>query len=358
MMNENFQIEVDGQTCESWSKVIAQFADASIYQSWAYGTVRWGERNLSHLILKRDGQIVAAAQLRIVRPSFLPMGIAYLRWGPLCQRKGEALNPEIARKMSDCLRDEYSRRRKLALQVLPNAYTGSSRSSVFDEALSQSSLKADLRKSSYRTILVDLSPDVAAIRKRLDQKWRNQLNRSEKNGLQLEVNDGREGYREFMLLYEPMWERKRFKTSVDVEEFDRIRELLTDSEKMKIFLAKEGDRSIGALVFSLMGDTGIYLLGANNERARELKAAYYLQWQTMLWLKEQGANWYDLGGIDPEANPGGYHFKKGMSGLDAAYMPSYISADSWLHRGASTLSNLYGRFKDISNSVLRRRTEV
>ncbi|HEY6445190.1 MAG TPA: hypothetical protein VIY53_01925, partial [Acidobacteriaceae bacterium] len=30
----------------------------------------------------------------------------------------------------------------------------------------------------------------------------------------------------------------------------------------------------------------------------------------------RGIRLYDLGGIDPKANPGVYHFKKGFSGLD------------------------------------------
>jgi lipid II:glycine glycyltransferase (peptidoglycan interpeptide bridge formation enzyme) len=32
------------------------------------------------------------------------------------------------------------------------------------------------------------------------------------------------------------------------------------------------------------------------------------------WLKERGCHWYDLGGIDPENNPGVYHFKCGIAG--------------------------------------------
>jgi len=32
--------------------------------------------------------------------------------------------------------------------------------------------------------------------------------------------------------------------------------------------------------------------------------------------REAGCQFYDLGGIDPEKNPGVYHFKKGMGGED------------------------------------------
>ena len=30
--------------------------------------------------------------------------------------------------------------------------------------------------------------------------------------------------------------------------------------------------------------------------------------------REEGCRWYDLGGIDPQNNPGVYHFKSGFGG--------------------------------------------
>ena len=64
------------------------FDDANIYQTAAYGEVRWGKKNLSRLVLKRDGEVVGIAQLRIIRPTPLKFGMAYLRWGPLWERRG------------------------------------------------------------------------------------------------------------------------------------------------------------------------------------------------------------------------------------------------------------------------------
>jgi lipid II:glycine glycyltransferase (peptidoglycan interpeptide bridge formation enzyme) len=41
------------------------------------------------------------------------------------------------------------------------------------------------------------------------------------------------------------------------------------------------------------------------------------------WLKEHGFKYYDLGGIDPDINPGVYHFKKGLSGDDVTRLPPF-----------------------------------
>ena len=38
--------------------------------------------------------------------------------------------------------------------------------------------------------------------------------------------------------------------------------------------------------------------------------------------------WYDLGGISPEGNPGVYHFKSGLSGVDSTHIrPLSVSND-------------------------------
>jgi hypothetical protein len=43
-------------------------------------------------------------------------------------------------------------------------------------------------------------------------------------------------------------------------------------------------------------------------------AAYLLQWETVRLLKTRQIRYYDLHGINPNLNPGTYHFKKGLAG--------------------------------------------
>ena len=326
MVDSPYRVEIDAVTATEWSELLGRFADANIYQTWAYGAIRWGRRNLSHLVIRREGQVVAAAQLRIARLPLIPAGVAYLRWGPMCQIAGSVLDPALVIETISALRREYVERRGLALQIIPHVFSGSDRAEAFQAAFSQSGLEPAPQLGSYQTVLVDLSPASDMIRKRLDQKWRNQLNRSEKNGLAFEVSDHGEAYREFERLYEIMWQRKQFETSVDVGEFGRMQKLLAGPEKMRTFIARKDGQAIAALVCSLLGDTAIYLLGATNDQAREQKAAYYLQWQTMMWLKEHGACAYDLGGIDPEANPGGYHFKSGFGGQETNQLQPHTAS--------------------------------
>src|SRR5262249_8598137 len=86
---------------------------------------------------------------------------------------------------------------------------------------------------------------------------------------------------------------------------------------------------LNALVVSAIGDTAIYLLGATSDDGLKLKGAYLLQWRAMQWLKERGCRWYELGGINPEENPGVYEFKSGFGGDQTRHLGTSEPAANW-----------------------------
>jgi len=316
MPDSAWQVEVDRATPTDWSQMLDLFTDANLYQTWSYGGIRWGEKHLSHLVLKRGDEVLGMAQLRIVQPTKLKFGIAYLRWGPLYERRGRPLDPDIATQMARALEEEYVDKRKLFLRVLPNAYAGSPRAAVIKSAFSTFAAEPPVAGNTYRTFVLDLSPELAQLRKNLDKKWRNQLSHSESNNLTVIAGNGCNEFRTFCLMYNQMRKRKTFETTVDVEEFGRIQQDLPESHRMRVLICEYQGRPAAGLVASAMGDTAIYLLGATSDYGLNSKGAYLLQWTLIRWLKESGFRWYDLGGIDPERNPGVYHFKRGLSGRD------------------------------------------
>jgi hypothetical protein len=328
MLESVWQVEVDRAAQAEWSQLLDLFDDANLYQTWSYGGVRWGEKNLSHLVLKRGGEVLGMAQLRIVRPTRLKFGMAYLRWGPLFQRRGRPHEPEVALNLARALEEEYVDRRQLFLRILPNAFAGSPRAAIFQSAFCRFAREPFVADNTYRTFVLDLAPAVEELRKKLDAKWRNHLKRSEKNGLTVVAGTGSGEYQVFCQLYHQMRKRKTFETTVDVEEFARIQEDLPEPHRMRIMICQDKGTPVAGLVTSAMGDSAIYLLGGTNEEGLKSQGAYLLQWTMIKWLKERGIRWYDLGGIDPERNPGVYSFKRGFSGADLRQLNPMVGCSS------------------------------
>lgn len=309
------------------------FEDASIYQTAAYGEVHWGKRNLSRLVLRRDGDVVGLAQFRIVRPTPLRFGMAYLRWGPLWERRGQPVDSEIAFRFARAIENEYVEKRKLFVRILPNAFTGSPRADLFASVFAKFTRENPGPHDVYRTFVVDLSPSLDQLRAKLDPKWRNKLKQAEKNNLTVVAGHGDQEYRMFCDLYAQMRQRKTFETTVDAEEFGRMQQALPETQRMRALICLDQGIPVAGLVVSAHGDSAIYLLGATGDAGLRARGAYLLQWTAIAWLKERGIRWYDLGGIDPEGNPGVYYFKRGFSGADVCQIEPVFASASALSSG-------------------------
>jgi hypothetical protein len=330
MTDPLYLAEIDSIAPAEWSELLGRFADANLYQTWNYGSIRWGEKNLSHLVLRRLGEVVGMAQVRIICPRLIKRGVAYLRWGPLCQLRGQELEFEPTRQMALALHEEYVRKRRLFLRILPNAFVNSPRASMLQKAFSPFANVSSNQANVERTFLLNLSPTLEDLRKKLDQKWRNQLNRAEKNNLTIMAGSGAAEYRLFQQIYDKMWSRKQFDTTVDVNEFGRLGENLPPGQKFKILICEHEGKPVSSLVCSAIGNTGIYLLGATHDEGMNTKGAYLLHWTMIKWLKENGFQFYDLGGIDPGKNPGVYHFKQGFSGADVTRISPFEACEDWM----------------------------
>jgi len=149
-----------------------------------------------------------------------------------------------------------------------------------------------------------------------------------------------------------MLARKRFATAVNARDFGRMQTLLPPRQKLRILVCHKDGRPVSGLVASTIGRTGIYLLGATNDEGMQHKGSYLLQWRLMQWLKEQGAEVYDLGGIDPDANPGVFHFKKGLSGLDTSLVGTFEAVSN---RAAGSIVRAC---EALARVILRHRRRV
>jgi lipid II:glycine glycyltransferase (peptidoglycan interpeptide bridge formation enzyme) len=353
--NPTFTTSADQITEVEWNRLLLLFADASIYQSWSYGAVCWGAGQLSHLVLKRDGEVVGVAQVRLVRLPVLGKGIAYIRWGPLCRLEAEPLQEETLRQLMLALKAEYAEKRGLMLRIVPNIYASGPAAEPWRSACQTLGFTLNPRVHVYRTMHVDLTQSLDDLRKGLQQRWRNYLKNAEKAGYAILEGANVELYDTFLVLYRQMMARKHFDTMVDVDQFKILQRSLPLPLKMQVFLCQREGRALNALVVSHVGESAIYLLAATGDEGLKERGAHLLQWRAMLWLKERGCRWYDVGGINPARNPGVYQFKSGLGGHEIRQLGGFEHCTDSLSSLCVAGGEKLQAFNRGLGSILRRR---
>jgi hypothetical protein len=320
-MDQDYTFEIDEIQEPEWSELLRQFDDAALYQTWGYGTIQYGARRLTHVVVKRHNEIVAAIQGEIVRIPGLKLGIAHFTWGPMWRVRGCAANNDHLRQILRCLFRHYARDRGLLVRIrsyeIADVSGGDAILNVFEEEGFRHSVK-----HHYQTIRLSLQPDLTELRANMSSRWRRHLRAAEKKNFTVLQGDAPELFREFGDLFREMYSRKTIVGyNPDILKYREIQETMPDHLKFIVFLSKHEGEAVAANVLSAMGDTGMYFFGATSDRAikENLRASYLLHWHTIEWLKERGYRWYDLRGYDPKLYPGISHFKAGLNGEIVSY---------------------------------------
>jgi lipid II:glycine glycyltransferase (peptidoglycan interpeptide bridge formation enzyme) len=307
-----YSSESDGIDERLWYEHLQQFEDASLYQTWAYGEVVEGRRNMAHFVLKRNGHVVAIAQARIKRMPVFGLGIGYVRWGPVWRRAGMEADLEIYRQALRGLRNEFVCKRGLSLRLFPFAFEDDlSDIGAILETEGFSSLGGEERE---RTILMDLEPPLADLKTGMNSHWKKSLKVADKHNL--ELLEGRSGslFDRFIGIYKEVVSRKKFVEFIDIQQYKQIQERLPEEIKMNILLCQSGVDLCAGVVYSLLGKTAVCLFCATSDSGTKSRGSYLLQWKIIEILKDRGAAIYDLNGINPARNPGTYRFKRDLAG--------------------------------------------
>jgi hypothetical protein len=297
---------------------VAGFEDANLYQLWHHATGPQQLAGVSRLVLRKDDEVVAMAEVRLFQVPLTKHGIAYIRWGPLWRVRSRRPDPEIFRQAVRALVNEFVSRRGMILRLNPRMFTGEEGECV--RILEEEGLSREEPDTEKRTLVIDLAPSLEDLRKSLDKKWRNCLSKAERADLTIATGTSVELFQEFAGVYNRMLSRKQFAPTASIAKHLRIQKRLPDNLKMSVVLARQAGKACAGAVYSSIGNTGVYLFGATDEIGMQTSGSYLVQWNVLKHLKEIRIQHYDLNGINPDSNPGTYHFKKGLAGRNGADM--------------------------------------
>ena len=339
--------EFEGQL--AWNEQVAA-AGGHILQSWAWGELksRFGWR------VQRIAAAGALAQI-LFRPLPGGMGtIAYVPKGPLADYG----DPHALQALLDAIEPVARQERAICLKIEPDLEEA--------ESLTGQLLAFGFRPSPQeiqprRTILVDLTSDPEELLRRMKQKTRYNIRLSARKGVTVRAGSEAD-LASFYEMMEKTASRDGF--GIHTESYYRAaHHLFVPSGQGRLLLAEyEGQLLAGLVVLGFGGGercgTACYMYGASSDEHRNLMPTYLLQWEAMLWAREQGCQDYDLWGVPDQDEAtledeftqrsdglwGVYRFKRGFGGRlvrtagawDLVYAPLryrlYSAAVAWLDR--------------------------
>ena len=314
----DYILEVNIISKETYDETLLLFEDSNMYQTYEYNLQAKGGRNMCTVVLKKGDKILGVSIVRVVKVPFFNFGLAYIYRGPVWQRKNAVNSIEILSIFLKLLKEEFVLKRKLALRISPNLLKENDKD--FEKLFIELGFTSRGKSAGSNTFYVDLCPPLEELRKNLSKNWRKKLKKSEDEGLR--IVSGREDslFQEVEKLYLEMVKRKGFDPGVDVNKLKATQFCLPQSMKMIATICYSNDVPISGLVFSAIGYTGIPILAATSDLGTDYNGSYLLHWQMLIYLKENGFKYFDLGGIDKEKNPNVYNFKHGMGGVEVHYL--------------------------------------
>ncbi|MFK5978224.1 MAG: peptidoglycan bridge formation glycyltransferase FemA/FemB family protein [Rhizobiaceae bacterium] len=343
-------IVLERVSVNEWDSMANLFFDIIPEQTGIFNTSHWGDEYIECVKILQYGKLLGGAVLLVRKIPCSPTGLAVLKWGPVWRTDVSNLEIKQYRIVIQALIEEYCTNRNYHLTIMPLAVP-----EVSDD------MCCELKKIGFQTgkswaaperYIVNTNQTLDQLMASLNQKWRYNLRKANKNEFKIEFVDDNQGLEKFLSLYDSMIERKQF---LDSSAIGSLRKIMNDGAggvRPKIVLVSHDGVVTAGGVFSIIGDMAVYMFGATDERALALKAGYAMHW----WVAEYLCNskstiWYDLGGNDLDA--GLHQFKKGFVGKTGHILqtpPRY-------HYAASVTAKFTGNaifyLRDVKNNATR-----
>lgn len=347
-IDEGYSVEIDLVDKYEWNSLLNHFADGSFYQTWSFGAYGSDGKNISHAVLRKEEAVVAMAQLRLIKMPGLPIGIAYLSWGPIYRAKDKRQEEQYLRNMIRALYNEYVIRRRYFLRIIPHLLNTKEEATIKDIYMEEGYQWSDL---PGQNVIIDLSPTLEKIRQNMHHKWRQTLRAAERKNLDIIEGNDNKICRLALEVIRDMKGRKNF-LGGNQEEIIMMQSDLPESLKLKLLVCMENREPVATLGWVTFGRIGVPLVGATGTKALKTKSSYLLWWRMIEYYKNHGFVAVDMGSVNQRRNPGGYYFKTHILGGHLEEQPHYIGQFStWRNHLSLVFFNAIYKSREVLREI-------
>jgi hypothetical protein len=298
-----------------WRLLLDDAPRANLLQSWPYAVAA----RLHDQMMSRRGRIVEAGRtlglLQIQEIRLGPIHVLRLHRGPLWL-DADAPFPRWQAFFRLFIR-EFPRRIGRWRHILPELDA-----SKEARALIEAAGFRPRNHEPYRTALLDLTPPLDTIRRRLKGKWRNSLCQAERSGVVVVADRVGAMASSFLARYGADKAERGYRGPKPA----RLATLIAaaaPADEMVILNAVEVSETIAAVLIFRHGRSATYQAGWTTGRGRKTRAHHLLLWRAIDGLKSDGVTTLDLGGINPRMAEGVTQFKEGLGGAPVTLLGLY-----------------------------------
>lgn len=326
MLDKWIQLEEKGYTPEDaeWDAFVAHHPQGSVLQTthWARLKNRFGWT--SHRVwLRRDGKLVAGAQILFRSIAFRLAKFAYIPHGPLVDWQDDE-QVEVLLNQIDLA--TYKRKAGI-LKMEPLVWQQDMPADRWQAICRRHHLRTDVDTlQPPQTMLVDLRPSPDDMMAAMKQKTRYNTRLAAKKGVTVRQGTKADlpAFLRMMLI---TGQRDGFGVR-SPDYYAAAYHLFQETNQVGLFLAEVGERPLAGVMAFKSGPTAYNLFSASNNEERNRMPNYAVQWAVMMWAREQGCTHYDMWGVPdvPEDELeaqfttrrdglwGVYRFKRGFGG--------------------------------------------
>ncbi len=308
-----------------WDAFVAAHPNGSILQTTNWARLKnrfsWAAKRVW---LKKDGQLVAGAQILFRSAAFGILKMAYIPHGPLVDWQDEEMVAALFNQIDWAC---YENRAGL-VKMEPLLWQDEMPAAAWQTFCQRQEVTTQPDSDTIqppRTSIVDLRPSLDDILANMKSKTRYNIRLSAKKGVTVRQGTLADipifnqlmrvtGQRDAFGVHEPIYYKAFFE--------------IFAPEQAALFIAEFEERPLAAIIVSAVGEKAVYLYGASGNEERQRMPSYAVQWAAIQWARARGCTEYDLWGI-PDAEPdeletnftqrrdglwGVYRFKRGFGG--------------------------------------------
>jgi len=297
---------------DEWNDIVSDIDALSLMQTWEFGEAKalTGPWKVSRAIFQKGCVTVGATQAMIRTVPILNKGLVWINRAPLV-KNNFATQPDVYVSILREFKKYWVDKKKMYVRIASPLTPSGENYAVFEKAGCSRATETD----GWASEIVDLFRSTEELRKGLQQKWRNCLNKSERMEVTCEVGFSDVLMDELLDDYKILLDNIGFGTNLSPVFVRTMQNLLPNSRKMLVFAGRQNGEKLGSILIATYGNTCMYLIGATNNTGRKVNTNHYLIWNAVCEMKKRGYKWFDLGGVHPDNTPSGIlHFKRGLRG--------------------------------------------